>query len=505
MSDNRYYISSFFWTAAAKLLNALLGLVSVPLLLGYFGKASFGILGIATSCNAYMHLLDLGMNTGAVKFYSQWKAEGRRDLSLKVAHTNLSFYSIIAAINILVLVLLALFGDGLFAVSHEQFLTLRSCLFIIAGFSLFSWVTTAFNQLLVADRQMAFTMKAQCVQVLLKAALIAIVLMAKLSLLTYFFFLTMILAGLVVPYAWKARKDGLIDSLRPEWHGPEFRTVLLFSLSIFALAIFQTTATESRPIVLSICANDGADAVADFRILWVVPSLILTIGTSFSTIFLPRSAELVARKDQEGIERFAYKWTGWTSILANLLCVPFILCAGEVLTAYVGSGYARLAPWLALWCLTILLQVHTTPGNSLVIAYGRTRQLVLTTAAACLVSIVLNVLLCRQFGVGSAIIGYLVYVVLVVGLYYIYYYKKLMRLSRLRMLLSFLKPTLLAFALLALVWLIPFDGMLPESLGERWGSLLVCVVKTLVWLLPYAALLFLFGLLRPGDFREMKK
>ena len=68
-SDNKYFLSSFFWSTFSKVLNALFGFVSVPLLLGYFGKAEYGLLSIATACNGYMHLMDLGMNTGAIKFF----------------------------------------------------------------------------------------------------------------------------------------------------------------------------------------------------------------------------------------------------------------------------------------------------------------------------------------------------------------------------------------------------------------------------------------------------
>ena len=77
---NNYYVSSFFWSTFQKVVSAIVGFISVPLLLGYFGKADYGILGIATACNGYMHLMDLGMNTGAVKFFSQWEAEGKTGL-----------------------------------------------------------------------------------------------------------------------------------------------------------------------------------------------------------------------------------------------------------------------------------------------------------------------------------------------------------------------------------------------------------------------------------------
>ncbi len=38
-----------------------------------------------------MSLLDLGMNSGAVKYYSQWAVEGKKDLIYRVAQSNTFF------------------------------------------------------------------------------------------------------------------------------------------------------------------------------------------------------------------------------------------------------------------------------------------------------------------------------------------------------------------------------------------------------------------------------
>ena len=170
---NNYYVSSFFWSTLSKILTAIVGFISVPLLLGYYGKAEYGILSIATACNGYMHLLDLGMNVGAVKFFSQWKAEGKIDKVYRVARTNITFYGIIALINIAGLLLLAFWGKSFFAITDLQFVTLQKCLIVIALFSILSWGATTFNQLLIADKQMAFTMQMQCVTGLLKGLLVA--------------------------------------------------------------------------------------------------------------------------------------------------------------------------------------------------------------------------------------------------------------------------------------------------------------------------------------------
>ena len=499
---SNYYVSSLFWSTLSRILNAVLGFITVPLLLGYYGKAEYGLFSIATACNGYMHLLDLGMNTGAVKFYSQWKAEGKIDKVFRVARSNITFYIIISVINILMLLAVAFFGESLFSVSHDQFLQIRACLCIIALFSMISWVTTVFNQLLIADKQMTFTMQVQCVQTILKAVLVFCVFYAHLELTIYFFFLTALVAVAFLPYAYKCKKDNLIDSFMPAWYWDDFKVVITFSLSIFALSLFQVTATQSRPIILSMFAQNGATSVADFRILEVVPSLIIMIGGTFSGIFLPKTAEMVARKDETAMQKFAYKWTKYTTVVVAFMCFPFMLCAKETLSAYVGNEYANLSPWLIIWCVTVLIQMHTTPGNALVLAHGKTKLLVQVTACGCVASMILNIVLCKYFNVGSAIIAYFIYVCFIIGLYYVSFYKKLLNLSRRKMLVCFLIPTIVAALVYIVVSCIPIDKSIFGDINERIGYVLVCVLKTMMWAIPYITILY-FG--KIVDFKQIKK
>ena len=485
-----YYVLSFFWSTLQKILSAILGFISVPLLLGYYGKAEYGILAIATACNGYMHLLDLGMNIGAIKFYSQWRKQGKIELINHVARTNITFYLIIACINILGLLFLALFGEQFFSVTKEQFVQLRWCLLTLCLFSPLAWVTTAFNQLLVSDKKIDYTMRVQCVQTLIKAALIFIAIYGGMSLSVYFFFLTLVLSFLLFPYAYKCLALNLIDSIKPATYWSEFRMVLTFSLSIFALSLFQVTATQSRPIILSIFSKNGAEVVADFRILEVIPSLIIMIGGQFAAIFLPQASSLVASHDQIGIEKFAYKWTVLTSILSNVLCFPFILCASEVLVAYVGSEYKYLSNWLILWCITVLSYIHTTPGNSLVLAYGKTKVMVVVTAISCIFSLVLNAFLCQFFNVGSAIIAYFIHVVITTSLYYVYYYNRLMGLSRKKIFFCFATPTFYAILSSLIVYYLPLHMFFIDNI--RLNYILVCIVKSLVWIILYVGMLLLF-------------
>ena len=502
---NNYYFSSFFWSTFQKILNAVINFISVPLLLGYYGKIEYGILGIATACNGYMHLLDLGMNTGAVKFYSQWRSEGKNDLISHVARTNISFYGIISFINIIGLLALAIWGEGLFAVSHEHFILLRKCLIIIAFFSIFSWGATTFEQLLIADLQIAFTMQVQSVIAVLKAALIGMIFLLNLSLTEYFFILTTVIAVAVIPYVLRCIRCRLIDSIRPALYWKDFKIVILFSLSIFALSLFQMTATQSRPIILSIFAVDGADTVADFKIIEVVPLFIIMICGTFSSIFLPKASCIVSQGIHKEEEQFAYKWTVLTSIISNCLCFPFILGARDVISAYVGNAYEHLSYWLVVWTICVLFQVHSTPANALILARGKTKVMVYISALACVVSMIINAILANKYGVGSAIIGYAFYIVINLISNYFYYYKKVLNISIITILYSFLYPTFWGVLSCILVFVITNSFSLNSFTIDRYNYILEFVVKAICWVVFYLIMLLVFRVIMIKDKKLMTK
>lgn len=492
-----YYFSSFFWSTVSKFLSAILGFITVPLLLGYFGKAEYGLLSIATACNGYMHLMDLGMNTGAVKFFSQWSAEGDKERIHRVARTNITFYIFISIINIIGLMALAFWGEGLFSVTHDQFLQLRICFFILAFFSTISWVTTAFNQLLVSDKQIAFTMQIQSLLTVLKLALVAVTIWCGLSLSWYFFWLTFSVALAIVPYMLKCKKNNLINSFIPASYWSDFKIVLIFSLSLFALSLFQVTAAQSMPILLSMFSINGAETVADFRIVEVIPSFIIMLCGSFTSIFLPKTSELMVNNNKDRIISFVEKWTTITTILVCILCFPLIISNKEIISAYVGSNYAYLGKWMALWCLFLIVQLHSTSAFSLILANGKTKALVWWTGIACLISMMVNAALCKVVPVGSAVIGYSIYMIILIFVYYLYFYKKYLSLNRWLLIKSFIRPVIPALMACVIPVIINWDVTIFASLieNERINYFLLFATNTLLWLLSYGILLKLFNIL----------
>lgn len=500
---NNYFLNSFFWSTLSKALNAIIGFVSVPLLLGYYGKANYGLLAIATACNGYMSLMDLGMNAGTVKFIAQWEAEGKRDLINRVSRTNTTFYLIISAINSILLLSLAFFGESLFSVTYEEFDKLKYCFYILAVLSPVNWVTTVYSQLLTAYKRIAFTMQIQCLLALLKGVLIAAVFLLSLTLIQYYFFLTIIIASAIIPYMIKCKSSGYLTTFRPAVYWSDFKIVLSFSLALFALSLFQVTATQSRPLILSMFCINGAEAVADFNIVQVVPSFIITICGSFTGIFLPKTSEIIIKNSREEIQDYVNTWTSKTTIIVCTLCFPFIVGANKILCAYVGPDFEHLGKWLQVWCLFLILQMHSTPAYSFVISNGRTKVLVYTTAIACILSMMLNALLCKAVPVGSAIIGYIIYMLCLIGVYYFYLYKRYLNLKRLPIFISFAKPTFLGLLCCMIPYSINVDSLFSEIISNgRIEYIFEFLTLSIIWFIPYILILLITKTIRLSDFKK---
>lgn len=486
-----YFANSFIWGAISKLLNAGLKFLTIPLLLNYFGKDMYGLLTLAIAINGYILLLDMGMNTGAVKFFSQWIAAGKYDLINRVARTNLSFYLIIGLTNSIILIVLAITGKSIFNVTADQFKSLQSMLFVLAGFTIIDWSTFVFIQLLVADEKIAFTQQILTALSILNLILVLLTITFKLSIIQFFAFNLFLNISIIIPYSYLCRKRKLILSFIPAFYWKDFAIILKYSLAIFAMSLFQYTATQSRPLVLGMFSDKGVGILSDYRVIEVFPIFIISIGGMLISILLPKTSKAIQNNNRPLIEKMAYEGTKYTSILVAALCFPIILNSGDLLTLYVGQTYSYLWIWLSLWVFTLVLFLHNSPIASLVLATGKTRMLVYSSAVACIVSIIVNAILCKYYDVGSAVIGYLSYVLIQISFYYFYFNNVVLGLKSFKVFKSFIIPTAIGFFLMVVI----------HFVNINMNSLIIKIaVKSLLWAFGYLILLIIFRII---DIKEL--
>jgi len=407
-----YFIRSFAWGTVAKVFDAATRFFTIPLLIVYYGKQEFGVLTLAMAANAYMQLLDLGINVGSTKYFSQWISDGSADDLNAAARASVGFYMVIGAINAVALGVVALNVDLFFKLNVSNSILLQKLLLMLAASSLIQWVCTVGNQLLVADHQIALVQRIGLLRSVASQLLVFVALGMKLSLEIYFLVNVIIGVAGTVPFLFIAKSRGLMKTFLPSWNWKPFMPILRYGGGIFAMGIFQFTANQSRPLVLGAFGKNSALDLADYRIMEVFPIFIISVGGMVLNILLPTSSRAVHNGDIEQMNRIAYDGTRLSSVLLCCLCIPLAISAESVLQLYVKGGYSHLGIWLSIWCMTIIMALQNNPVSSLILATGKTKVLVYVSAVACILSLIVNAYFAGTVGAGSAVLGYAIYIIL---------------------------------------------------------------------------------------------
>ena len=128
-------------------------------------------------------------------------------------------------------------------------------------------------------------------------------------------------------------------------------------------------------------------------------------------------------------------------------------------------------------------------------------MLVYSSAISCVVSMIINYFLCTTLGVGSAVVGYLIYIIIQQLFYYFYFNNRIMGMNSIRILKMFLVPTLLGGCVALLLMLIPYDW----SMLSKGGIIVEGAIKALVWAALYSGVLCIFRFVTINEICNLKR
>jgi O-antigen/teichoic acid export membrane protein len=423
MGSGKKVVSGVIWTMAVNVVNAVYGFISVPILINYFGKSEYGLIGLAMSINVYLRLLDMGFNSTNVKFFSTWLAEKKYEKVRKAFQTSLGFYGFIGLINAGVLFTLSIFSDSIFNVNAAQDVVLKRLIYVLCFTAFFSWVMSCFDQMVKATENVAYVQKCTLLSKLMLIAVLFWTVYGGLSIELYFA-LSCVVALIVIPlYIWKIREESSFVSFLPKIDWATFREMLPYSLNIFSFSIFQFSFYNLRPMFLGM--QGTVESVADFRILNGIAGIVSMFGGVFIGALLPSTSRVVAKQNKEAYYRVAYSGTRYVSIIMSFGCFGIMSVATELLDVYVGKEYLYLAPWLYSWLL-ILLCTHNQAISSLILAGSNIRAITYSSIVAAVLGLAVTWFTIPKYQVGGTVIGYLIYNIIQIGFYYLYYWPRKM-------------------------------------------------------------------------------
>lgn len=455
MGSSKKIVSGVVWSTIVNMVNAVYGFIAVPILINHFGKAEYGLIGLAMSVNVYMNLMDMGFNSTNVRFFSTWLAQNKHERLLKGFQTSLSFYSVIGLINAVVLLVVACFSNAIFNVTTAQDTILKHLFYILAVSAFCQWFSSCFDQIIKATENVAWIQKRTLVtKILMIVALVSTVLF-DFSIEVYFILTCLAQLAIVPMSIGMIKKQIPYISFMPKWDKLSFREMLPYCMNIFSFSLFQFSFYNLRPVFLGI--QGSVESVADYRILNGIIGIVTMLGGAFIGILLPSTAKVVANHDKASYYKVAYDGTKYISILICFCCFGMMSVGPEVLTLYVGKSYLYLISWFNLWLLCTL-GTHNQAISSLILAGDDIRAISYSSIVASVVGLILSWILIPQYQIGGVCIAFAVYCIIQLLFFYCYYWPIKMKInSRIVLLNCFLPYVFLGGVLYKVMQLINFS------------------------------------------------
>lgn len=448
MGSSNKVVSGVFWSTIVNVVNGIYGFISVPMLIDYFGKSEYGLIGLAMSINVYLRLMDMGFNSTNLRFFSNWLTKGNKEKARQLFQSSLAFYGSIGVINAIILFILSTFSEQLFSLQPAQAVILKHLIYILMASAFVSWFSSCFDQLIKATENVAWCQRLA----LLPKAIQIVVLFCTIYFhfsITMYFLLTTFAMFTMIPFSVKKiRVETPFMSFKPKLHWTILKETLPYCLNIFSFGIFQFSFYNLRPVFLGI--QGSIESVTDYRILNGIAAIIMMFGGAFMTTLLPSSAKVVARGDKEAYFRVVYDGTKYISIVCSFCCFGMMSVSSEVISLYVGDSYLYLIPWFNLWLLCTL-GTHNQAISSLILSGVNIRAITYNTSVSSIVGLVTTWLLIPVCQIGGVVIAYIVYSVMQLLFYYIYYWPRKMGINSWKVFSQCFVPTVILGAILSAV------------------------------------------------------
>lgn len=472
MGSSKNIVSGVVWSIFANIVNALYGFIMIPVLINYFGKAEYGIIGLAQSINAYMQIMDMGLNSSNVRFFSNWLVRGDNERVKRLFSTCTAFYGIIGLANAAVLIIVYMYTNNLFNLTSDQDAILKDLLLILAISAFVNWFTSCYNQIISATENVAWTQKRLLVTKILLVLVLCITVWLKLDIVSYYI-LTVFCTWVILPaVVLKIKQVAPMVSFIPKFSKEVFVEILPYTLNIFSFTIFSFSFNNLKPVFLGM--QSTPESVADYKILMGISGLINSVSGVFLSSLLPSSSKVIAEDNKEKYNMIAYQGTKYIMIFVSF-CVFGMLCIDQdLLILYVGDSYNDLVPWLDVFIL-LLLSNHILGISSLILGGSNIVPLSRMTAISSLIGLIAIWLLIPYYEVGGVAIGSVIYSIAQMGFYYFYFWPKVMKINSKTIFLSIVLPILLYSVLLYFITTLIIPQTSHWSTIINRGSLFFCL------------------------------
>lgn len=456
-------------------INIVIALIYTPVMLSMLGKSEYGIYSIAVSLISYVHLLELGLASSYLKFFSQDIATNDRE---KLAKTNGLFITCFTVIGIIALVVgivltcfsQEIFDTGLTGKEHEL---IKKIMFILAVSMAFNLATTIYSSIIIAYEKFIVHRLLNLIRTVLQPTVVWILLLLgyrSVMLACVTGILTVSVGFFYFYYCVYRIKIPLT------FHNLSFaqlKSVSVFSFFVVLNSIFDQFTWGTDSIILGRFVGSGSVAVYSLG-TWF-SGMYSQTAQAISSVFYPRINRYVAEHQPiEVISNLFIKIGRMQAMIMLPILLGFIVFGRQFISLWAPVGYDDAYFVASITMIPYSIDIMQNVGIAIQMAQNRHKFRSIVCTLLALVHVILSVFVSQKYGAVGCAVVIAVYFTLGPVLIMNWYYKTQIGLDIVGYWQSMAKflPTILACILVGYV-------ITECVLIQTWQMFVICIIPFL--------------------------
>lgn len=386
-------------------LSVLVGLLLIPYFIDTLGEAAYGLVPLATSVTTYVTLLVESLNVATGRYLMFDLRAGKVDDASNTFST--SFVTIIFCVALLIplAIIFAFISPYIFSIGEINTADVTIMFGLIFCSALINMIKSNFTLALYSYNRIylnnCITITQTVVQIGLIVLLFTIQPPSLISIGVAYGIASIV--SLTLANIFRKRFCHELQ-IRKELVSKEKFTTLL-SMSIWTLVKYSGCLLRSNISLVVINIICGAIAGAEYAIVLMWQTLLISIGSTLTNIFTPNIYSYCSKEDVNGLFTFISLAVRTSVIAVGLLIGLVSVYSGELLSIWVGYEFSHLGLYATLLLIPVLFRVSADVVNNVLIAKLRVRENSLIYCVSGILTAIASVIGAMTFGIPGVIIG----------------------------------------------------------------------------------------------------
>ncbi len=460
-------VSGVFFSYLLIVVDILVGLLLVPMVLGFLGDEEYGIYKLLVSTASYLSVLDFGIGGTITRYVVKYRTEGDRRKEENFVAMGLIIYGVLSCAVIVIALLMRMLIPTLYEASipAEQMGYAQGLFLVICSTTAVQLFNHAYNGLLSAYEQFTYTKVANIVKVLLRVGLLFVGLKTNARALTVVLVDFSLAAALLLANILQTRLVIKCKIKLHAWDWAVAKEAGVFTLAILAQSVINQFNTNANNVILGMYSV--ATTITMYSLALQLYNMYSSLSTAISSVYLPSISRAVfsGATDEQITDRIIAPSRVQLTVLL-LALGGFVLLGREFIGLWVGEGYGLVYVLACILFISSTLDLSQNTITSVLKAknklHGKIRILAVSTAA----NVAITFLLVPRIGVLGAVVGTACSMIFGYGLALNVYFHKVIKINMLRYYRETYRGILPAFALsmvvgILITLLIPGTGFVP--------------------------------------------